>query len=177
MLDSFIAYIGHIQDCLNRLGSLGIFYYPLNFLVSATVSYLTYPVMIQINDKLLKQIIEISALHRSSGATKNTIVNKWFFKYAITTGFSASALIALQFKALSLETAIIYGLIGPYALTKRIVDAFGDKVEADIKQSIIKTVQAVELNYDKSKEEVIASLAAELKELSKHPKGGKDNAT
>jgi hypothetical protein len=175
MIDFLTTGVSHLQDCLNRLGALWIVYFPLNFFVAAIVSHLTYPVMLRIDDKLLKQILQINALHGNDPTKKSKHINRWFVKYALTTGFAASALIALQFKSLSIETAIIYGLIGPYALTRRIVDAVGDKVEAEINQSISKTVQSKDLEYDKSVNEVGAALKLELLG-STRPRGEEVNA-
>ena len=70
-------------------------------------------------------------------------------RYAAVTGLAAVALIGIQFRALNIPTAIIYGLLGPYVLKERLLAKRKDTITEELDKEV-KTVAGEPQNEIKS---------------------------
>lgn len=123
------------QVCLDKIAALGIVYYPLNFFVAFAVSFISFPIYlskITNREELIERIARFSELDKRI----RWAIRFFTLRYAAVTGLAAVALIGIQFRALSVSTAIIYGLLGPYVLRERLSAERKDKITEELDKEV-----------------------------------------
>ncbi len=162
MLDYIISW----QEFFDKLSTYSIVYYPVHFILSSFVSYFSFKVLlpgVKTFDELLQHILTLS---RQEEKIKQEI-KKFTLQYAVVTGLASCAIIAFQFKGLSINSAIIYGVLGAYFLkdqmlrpiSKEIVKEFNKQVASHIAETKTEIEQDYKSELDKISKDVLKDTA------------------
>lgn len=107
------------QNSCYSVSDLPIVYTTFNFIIATLVSYISFPIfmvkikdMVQLLNHMEKIVSRKRRIHRH--------ITYFTLRYAVITGFGATALIMMQIQGPNLPTAVICGFLGPYIMRERL---------------------------------------------------------
>jgi hypothetical protein len=166
-----LEFISNLQEFLNKLTAYPLIYYPIHFLISSLVSYYSLPVIwtkVRTFDDLLKYLTNLS---KQDEKIKREIRN---FKrqFALLTGLASTAIIAFQFRGLSINSAILYGFLGVYFLRDQIISSLRRKAAEVTREKVASVL--TEVKDELQQEEDYKSELAKVEEYLRS-NGDQDN--
>jgi hypothetical protein len=145
-VETFILWVEHAQSIWDIVTKTPILYSLVHFIVSALVSILAFKLFdgglgSSQQYQTLKKLLALkgrlsqpsSDLDKIKRAFSNNECGRWF-SYAIITGATSASIIEVQFPGgAQVPWAVLYGLLGPYALRDILLSFLGKQQESETK--------------------------------------------
>jgi hypothetical protein len=160
-LEKILHILTNLQYFFDKLKTLPLVYWSANFLVALVVAYVSFPILIQrirSREEWLEYIISTSDLEKK--VKRN--MRLYTLHYAVVTAFASAALIAIQFKGISLATSIVYGLLGPYILRDKLSGALRRNVTEGLQGQVDESKRILEQEIDSDLSSIDDNLQKEL---------------
>jgi hypothetical protein len=146
-VETFIHWVENAQHIWDIIAKTPILYSLIHFIVSALVSIFAYKLFegglgfsqqYQTIEKILvlhRRLTQpIGSHNNKKKAFSSDECDKWF-SYAIITGVTSASIIEVQFSGgAQVPWAVLYGLLGPYALRDILLSFLGKKEEKETKK-------------------------------------------
>jgi hypothetical protein len=135
----------------------------LNFTAAFVASFLSYPLFVSTaatKEALLSFLYDISNI----GKKLKIYFVLWLFLYAVVTGILSAAILAYQYGAASIATAVIYGVLGPFVLRHNLLDRVKTEVVRGANSGVDEIRRIPDVGHNQLLTEIRQDLEGRLKE-------------